>query len=78
LRQAPQALALGRSWLYFQVSRGNVAWKDVLETETLAMRLKDSLIVNRDDLQGMRELVVSVAGKKVSLQFALFAVPKQQ
>ncbi len=77
LKQAPQALALGRNWLYFQVSRGNVAWKEVLETESLAMRLKDSLIVNRDELRGTRDLIVAVAGKQVPLQFALFAVPKQ-
>ncbi len=75
LSQAPRALPPRRDWLYFEVSRDNVAWRDVLETQTLAMRLTDSLIVNRDKLQGERNIVVTVGGKHVNLQFALFAVP---
>ena len=53
----------------------NAAWKDVLQTQTLAMRVSDVLIVNRDTLQGKRELVVRVGPQQVPLQFALFAVP---
>ena len=75
LAQAPRALPTTYGWLYYQVSRANAAWKDVLNTQTLAMRLKDSLIVNRDDLQGTKELVVKVGTQQVKLQFALFAVP---
>ncbi len=77
LPQAPRALPPGRDWLFFEVSRDNAAWKDVLETETLAMRLKDTLIVNRNELQGQRKLVVTVSGKQAALQFALFAVPNR-
>ena len=51
------------------------AWRDVHETQTLAMRLRDTLIVNRDRLQGERKLVVALRGKRAELQFALFAVP---
>ena len=40
------------------------------------MRLTDSLIVNRDKLQGERNIVVAAGGKHVNLQFALFAVPQ--
>jgi len=76
LGQAPGALPRG-SWLYFEVTRGNAAWKDVLETQTVAMRLQDRLIVNRESLQGSRSLVVALGGKQFPLQFALFAVPKQ-
>ena len=75
LSQAPRALPPRRDWLYFEVSRDNAAWRDVLETQTLAMRLTENLIVNRDKLQGERNIVVSVGGKHVNLQFALFAVP---
>lgn len=75
LAQAPRALPPARDWVYYEVVKQNAAWKDVLETQSLAMRLKDSLIVNRDSLQGERKLVVSVGGKQVPLQFALFAVP---
>lgn len=77
LAQAPRALPPGGDWIYYEVSRGNAAWNDVLETQTLAMRLKDSLIVNRHELPGKRKLVVSVEGKEAALQFALFAVPKR-
>jgi len=78
LPQAPRALPTTRGWLYYQVSRGNAAWNDVLHTQTLAMRLNYDLIVNRDNLQGKREMVVKAGGQQVSLQFALFAVPTRQ
>jgi type VI secretion system protein ImpJ len=71
-----RALPSRRDWIYFEVDRKDSApWRDVQETQTLAMRLKDALIVNRDRLQGERQLVVSVRGKRVALQFAMFAVP---
>jgi len=75
LAQAPRALPPSKDWIYYQVSRGNAAWKDVLETQTLAMRLQEKLIVNLDRLQGDRNLIVSHGGKQYPLQFALFAVP---
>ena len=71
----PRALPARGGWIYYQVSRQNAAWKDVQETQTLAMRLKESLIVNRDTLAGERKLIVSSRGRQVVLQFALFAVP---
>jgi type VI secretion system protein ImpJ len=77
LPQSPRALPPGRDWVYYEVSRDNAPWKDVLQTQTLAMRLKDSLIINRNELQGERKLVVSYRGKQVALQFALFAVPNK-
>jgi len=75
LSQAPRALPPSRDWIYFEVSRGNASWKDVFQTQTLAMRLTDVLIANRNELQGQRKLVVSVRGKQFALHFALFAVP---
>jgi type VI secretion system protein ImpJ len=77
LEQSPRALPPGRDWVYFEVSRGNAPWKDVLDTQTLALRLQDALIVNRHELQGQRNLVVSVGGRQAALQFALFAVPSR-
>ncbi len=71
-----RALPARRDWVFYEVDRrDSPAWRDVQETQTLAMRLKDSLIVNRDRLQGERQLVVSARGKQAGLQFALFAVP---
>ena len=63
-------------WIYYQVDkRDNPAWRDVQETQSLAMRFKDSLIVNRDRFQGNRSVIVQTRGRNVELQFALFAVP---
>ncbi len=74
-----RALPSRRDWVYFEVQRNDSpAWRDVQETQTLAMRLKDSLIVNRERLQGERQLVVTARGKRVALQFALFAVPTRR
>jgi hypothetical protein len=42
------------------------------------MRLKDSLILNRDKLQGEREILVAALNRKSKLQFALFAIPHNQ
>jgi type VI secretion system protein ImpJ len=78
LAQAPRALPANRDWTYFVVNRENVAWKDVFSTQTLAMRLQEGLILNRDKLQGERKLMVSARGKPVELQFSLFAVPHRQ
>lgn len=67
----------GRSdWVFFEVPRQDTpAWRDVQETQTLAIRLKDSLIANLDRLQGQQTLVVVAFGRKIPLKFALFAVP---
>lgn len=74
--RAIRALPSRQDWLFYEVSkRDGPAWRDVQETQTLAMRLKDSLIVNRDRLQGQQTLMVSANGRNASLEFALFAVP---
>jgi type VI secretion system protein ImpJ len=71
-----RALPARNDWMYFEVPRQDTpAWQDVQQTQTLAMRLKDSLIMNLDRLQGEQNLVVSAFGRKNSLKFALFAVP---
>ncbi|MDZ4820158.1 MAG: type VI secretion system baseplate subunit TssK [Planctomycetota bacterium] len=71
-----RALPARKDWIYFEVDRrDSPAWRDVQETQSMAMRLKDSLILNRDRLQGERQLIVSARGKAATLQFALFAVP---
>ncbi|QGJ71934.1 Type VI secretion system baseplate subunit TssK [Planctomycetales bacterium 10988] len=75
LDHAPRALPRSADWIYFKVSRGNAVWNDVQETETLAMRLRDSLITNRNDLQGKRNMKVVFGNREAVLQFALFAVP---
>jgi type VI secretion system protein ImpJ len=77
LDRTPRSLPANRNWDYYEVSRDNAAWKDVQSTQTLAMRLRDALIVNRNDLQGQRKLIVNYRGKRAVLEFALFAVHLQ-
>jgi type VI secretion system protein ImpJ len=74
LAQAPRALPVSPEWLYYQVTRDNAAWKDVLEDQTLAMRLSLVLIKNRDKLPGQKVIEVSAGARQATLQFALFAV----
>lgn len=77
LPQAPRALPVGGGWIYYEVTRGNDAWKDVQATQTLAMRFKKELIRNLDELPGQRNLVVVAGSRDAVLQIALFAVPPQ-
>lgn len=78
VNRAIGALPHRHEWLYYEVPRQqSPAWRDVEATQTLAMRLKDSLIVNSDRLQGEQTLVVSAFGRNIPIQFALFAVPEQ-
>ena len=74
LRSAPPALPQ-RDWLYYEVNRNCAAWHSVQRTQTLAMRLRDKIINNRQQLQGQRELVVTLRGKQATLRFSLFALP---
>jgi hypothetical protein len=46
-----------------------------METQTLAMRLREVLIDNRTQLQGQQKMVVRYGNRDTTLQFALFAVP---
>jgi hypothetical protein len=39
--------------------------------------VRDALIVNRNDLEGQRKLIVNHRGKRAVLEFALFAVRMQ-
>jgi type VI secretion system protein ImpJ len=78
LERQIRALPSDQEWLFYDIPRQRTpAWQDVQVTETLAMRLKDSLILNFNQLQGQRSLEVSVRGKRASVEFALFAVPRQ-
>ena len=73
-----RALPNRPDWIYYELDkREGLAWRDVQETQTLAMRFKDSLIVNRDRFQGNRTVIVQTRNGNVELQFALFAVPSR-
>jgi type VI secretion system protein ImpJ len=65
-------------WIFYQMRRDNAAWKDVLATQTLALRFQEELIGNLENLRGQRRLEVVLPDRRAILEFALFAVPKQQ
>lgn len=72
-----RALPTQQDWLYYEVIQdSSPAWRDVQQTQSVAIRFKDSLIMNLEKLQGERQIVVSALGRRVPLQFALFAVPQ--
>ncbi|MCA9132811.1 MAG: type VI secretion system baseplate subunit TssK [Planctomycetales bacterium] len=75
LRSPPRALPTQRGWIYFEVRREGPAWKDVLATQSLAMRFNTNVIANLDRLSGQRKLEVIYREKRAILEFALFAVP---
>lgn len=79
LERPIRALPARQDWIYYEVIQNDSpAWRDVVSTQTLAMRFTDKLILNRDKLQGEREIVVAALDRKVKLQFALFAIPHHQ
>jgi type VI secretion system protein ImpJ len=76
LRQAPSPLPLRADATYYEVSREPApVWGDVVASQTLSMRFRDALVVNRDALRGKRVLVLNCGGKNAELEFSLYAVP---
>lgn len=74
--RTPRALPDKGGWLYYQVGRESVAWNDVRDSQSLAMKLRDTNIVNGAALAGSRRVEVLHNGNPVTLEFALFAVPQ--
>ena len=78
LERLVRSLPARSEWIYFEIPRNErPAWKDVLDTQTLALMLRDTLILNRDQLQGQDTLEINFDGRRISLQFALFAVQQK-
>jgi len=75
LERPPRGLPTREGWVYYEVRREGNAYRDVLATQSLAMRFTEGLISNLDHLRGEQKLEVLTAGKRAVLQFALFAVP---
>ena len=75
LDHPPRGLPTREGWVYYEVRREGNAYRDVLATQSLAMRFTESLISNLDRLRGQQKLEVFASGRRAVLQFALFAVP---
>ena len=78
LMTAPRALPSHQGWCYYEIVRDDNAWKDVLATQSLALRFRTELIGNLAELPGQRNLEVILPDKRAVLQFALFAVPRNE
>jgi len=76
LDRPPRALPDKGGWLYYQIGRESVAWNDVRDTQSLAIRLRETLLLNREALIGNRRIEVSHHGNPATLEFSLFAVPQ--
>jgi type VI secretion system protein ImpJ len=73
----PQALPQKGSWVYYQIGRESVAWNSVRDTQTLSIRLRETLLLNKEKLVGSRRLEVMHKGTPAVLEFSLFAVPQK-
>ncbi len=74
MREIPVALPSQTQWSFFELGGRGAAWVDVLETGTLAMRLREELIENRSELTGNQTLMVRLDEHRMPLQFAVFAL----
>ena len=79
LDQPPRTLPTRKGWVYYELAKDpdNTAWRDVRDTNTLAVRFKRELIANLGSLKGQTRLEVHAAGRRTVMEFALFAVPPQ-
>lgn len=68
----PRALPAAAGAVYFQVERDQVFWRDVVDTQTMALRLN----LTHASFQGDRTLTVALAGRprNANLQFALYVI----
>ncbi len=72
---SPTSLPQGNEWLYFEVTGLDKApWRDVVASGSLAMRISDEMILQREILPGQRTLQIVNGRKSIPLQFALFGV----
>ena len=68
----PRALPTGGGLVYFQVERDPAPWRDVVDTQTLGIRLN----MDQASFQGDRVLTVPVPGsnRSTNLQFTLYVI----
>tara|TARA_R110002049_G_scaffold4601_2_gene31733 strand:+ start:18642 stop:20108 length:1467 start_codon:yes stop_codon:yes gene_type:complete len=74
MRDVPRILPSQADWSFFELSGHGAAWTDVLDTGTIAIRLREQLIDNPRELPGNQTLHVRMNDRRASLQFAIFAI----
>lgn len=75
LDRPPRALPARSGWLYYRIGTDNPAYKSAQLTQSLAIRVRDSSIIDADDIVGRRRIEVSYEGRVAAMEFAIFAVP---
>ena len=75
VEQIPRALPARSGWLYYRVVAKTAAWESVQVTQTMGIRLRDTLITNPEQLPGQRKVEVAFDNRTATLEFAVFAVP---
>ncbi len=73
LQNIPKLLPSQSDWSFYEIRNQGPAWTDVLDTGTLALRLREDLIDNRSELSGNQTLRVRLGEQSTKLQFAIFA-----
>ncbi|TWU56295.1 type VI secretion system baseplate subunit TssK [Rubripirellula reticaptiva] len=76
LREVPRSLPSQSDWSFFEIGGSGPAWTDVLDTGTIAMRLREQLIEDPRQLSGSQTLKVRIDSHSASLQFAVFAIQR--
>ncbi|EMB17079.1 type VI secretion protein, VC_A0114 family [Rhodopirellula europaea 6C] len=76
LREVPRVLPSQSDWSFFEISGRGPAWTDVLDTGTIALRIREQLIDDPQKLAGNQTLKVRMDAHTTSLQFAIFATKR--
>lgn len=74
VQEIPAVLPQGTEWAYFKIDQSSAAWREVLASQSLAIRIKDSIIANAESLRGSQQLEVSYQKHSIPLKFALCGV----
>lgn len=74
--QEPHAsLPRSADWTYYEITtKDSHPWRDVMVEGSLAMRFRDSMLSQRENRIGAKEIQIVVGHQTVSMQFALFGV----
>jgi type VI secretion system protein ImpJ len=72
----PSIFPSRQGWTYFLLNQEHPTFRFVQQEKSLAVRFSEKYIRNLSELQGNRNLEVEVQGKRVTLQFALFALKR--
>lgn len=74
LDSLPDYLPRNVGWAYFEIDPSSATWQDVIESRSLAIRFRDSIIANVAELPGNRRVHLKLDEFQPTLEFSLFAL----